>query len=154
MNESYSAESILSQIHEGMTVYDAETRNIGTVSDIYLGSDYPELAKHDSDSPSPEDNGATTDSVMAAGYGFPVVPVPLNLGATGIGSMGGVLPAFAFEDAVPPELRSHLMEKGFIQIRGNGILGASRYVTADQIAAVQDEAVYLSVSREQLNQSQ
>ena len=37
MEKSYSAETVLSQVHEGMTVNDSNTQNIGTVSDIYMG---------------------------------------------------------------------------------------------------------------------
>ena len=154
MDKSYSAETVLSQIHEGMTVYDTESKSIGVVSDIYLGSDYHELYQNDSDSPPQADNGAMTDGVMAADNGLPIIPVPLSFGNMGMGGTGGILPVFAFEDGIPAELRSHLMAQGFVQIRGNGILGASRYVTTDQIAAVHDENVYLNVSLEQLNQSQ
>ena len=154
MDKSYSAETVLSQVHEGMTVYDIETRNIGVISDIYLGSAYPEQSQNDSDTRPQPDRDDIPDGVMAAGNGLPIVPVPLSLGNLGMGVTAGILPVFAFEDVIPAELRSRLMTQGFIQIRGNGILGASRYVTTDQITSVHDEAVYLNVSRGQLNQGQ
>ena len=150
MDKSYSAETVLSQVHEGMTVYDSKTQNIGTVSDIYMGSDYHAELPNDAEIEPQADKSAITDGIMAAGNGLPIMPVPMGFGNVALGGVAGILPVFAFEDEIPVQIRSHLLEQGFIQIRGNGILGAARYVTADQVATVRDDAVYLNVSREQL----
>ena len=150
MDKSYSAETVLSQVHEDMTVYDSKTQNIGTVFDIYMGSDYHAELPNATEIAPQADKGAITDGIMAAGHGLPIMPVPMGFGNGALGGMAGILPVFAFEDEIPAPIRSHLLEQGFIKIRGNGILGAARYVTADQIAVVRDDAVDLNVSREQL----
>jgi hypothetical protein len=66
------------------------------------------------------------------------------------GGVGGALPLFAFEDVVPEGVRSRLLEQGFIQVKGGGLLGSARYITPNQISFVQLEEAHLNVMRDGL----
>ena len=96
--------------------------------------------------------GAGTDEAGRT-VGVPLPVVPLATGFTGSGTGVGVvgaLPAFAFEDAIPQTLRARLMEQGFVQVKGAGLVGSARYVTPHQIASVQKEEVHLNVTHDRL----
>lgn len=149
-SSSYSEESILARIHEGMAVIDSTSENIGTVSDLYFGSAYSGDPHNDASDGEPQEPDSITDGVLATGNGLPVMPIPMGFGNVTMGATGAILPLFAFEDGVPAPRRADLLEQGLVQIRGNGLLGVARYVTAQQIASVHDNTVYLSVSRQQL----
>ncbi|MHB8627949.1 MAG: hypothetical protein ACYDBJ_16945 [Aggregatilineales bacterium] len=152
MNKQHNAENVLSQIHEGMAVYDAENHKIGTVSDMYFGAAVDEQQDYGSGPATAPERGASADEAGRT-VGVPLPTIPLATGLTGSGTgtgMVGVLPVFAFEDDVPQGLRSRLLEQGFVQVKGAGILSSARYIMPGQIASVQNEEVHLNIRRDRL----
>jgi len=124
--ESGQDSLILSQVYEGMTVYDVTGRKIGTVESVYLG-----------------------ELTMAAdeySQGWATTSTFDN-------SEGSLIQEFArallLTERVPDAWREQLMCYGFVEVTGLSFL-ASRYVLADQIARVADNRVMLRVCRDEL----
>jgi hypothetical protein len=115
--------NILTQIYEGMTVYDQEDKKIGTVKDIYLG-DVSEEA---------EVRGLGPATAFASGGS----ETPL---------LEGFVKAISPSEPVPEELRQRLLRRGFISIDCTGIFTSDRYAMSDQIAHVSDDHVTLGVT--------
>lgn len=123
----HSKTDILHQIKEGMTVYDSEGSNIGTVETLFFG--------------------AASDAEVAEG----VVPsttttAPDSVRNTFVGALADI---FDDHDDIPEELAERLRYHGFIKVDGNW-LGADRYVMPEQIASVNDEGVHLNTKRDYL----
>ncbi|MEZ4615981.1 MAG: hypothetical protein R2867_10835 [Caldilineaceae bacterium] len=120
---------ILDQVHEGMTVYDNDRNDIGSVAAIYYG--------------------AVGDEDAATG----TVPATTSPAAnpTDNSFVEDLVEAFDPRDQVPEELAERLRYSGYIKIDG-GWFGADRYIMPNQVAAVSDEGVYLSTNRERLIQ--
>ena len=117
---------LLNQVREGMTVYDSDRKDIGSVDTIYFG--------------------AVSDEEYADG----AIPAtaPTRKETPGENTfVGGLLEAFDPRDEIPEELAKRLNYSGFIRIDG-GWFGADRYVTPDQISSVSSEGVYLNTKRE------
>lgn len=118
MNTNY-----LSQVHEGMKVFDRLQHEIGKVDFVKFSEDDPETPEIEANEP-PHDNRAQTlvDAV-----------------------------AEVFDPAdLPDEIRDRLMQDGFVRIDSAGLFASDRYVTPDQIMSVSGDAVTLNVSREEL----
>ncbi|MEZ4869116.1 MAG: hypothetical protein R3C14_47785 [Caldilineaceae bacterium] len=121
--------AILDHIREGMTVYDSNDHNIGSVATVYFGAASEEdltegttPATADA-SPSPRDNSF----------------------------VGALADVFDPRDQVPDELAERLRYNGYIKIDG-GWFGSDRYIMPSQISSVSDEGVYLSTERARLIQ--
>ena len=110
----------IEDVRPGMAVVDAAGERLGTVELVRMG-----------------DPSAAT----ARTYEQP----------TAAGIVGQVLDAFAIEEPdVPEPLRSRLLQAGYVKVDGPGLTGSDRYVRADQIAAVNDDTVRLTVAKSQL----
>jgi hypothetical protein len=119
--------SILTQIYEGMTVYDRTDQKIGTVEHVYFGAVSQEADTHG--------GGPTT----AASPGVHESSLIKDLAK-----------AIAAGDEMPEPLRQRLLRHGFIRIDSTGLFAADRYVMPDQIADVSEDRVTLRVTRDEL----
>lgn len=54
------------------------------------------------------------------------------------------------ESGIAPELAEQLIRRGFLKVRGPGLMDHDRYVLADQITLIDDDAVRLSASVDEL----
>jgi hypothetical protein len=118
---------ILSQVYEGMTVYDVTGRRIGAVEYVYLG-----------------------ELTMAAdeyGQGWATTSADGN-------SEGSLIQEFArallLTEQVPDAWREQFMCYGFFKVNSFSFLTAGRYVLPDQIASVVNNNVMLRVCRDEL----
>ena len=118
---------VLNQIHEGMSVYDSDDKEIGSVGAVYFGA-----------------NG---DREIAGGT-IPATtsPVAERGGDSFLADLASV---FDPEDEVPEEMAKQLRYNGYIKIDG-GWFGTDRYVMPDQIASVTEDAVHLAINRDYL----
>ena len=114
----------LSQITEGMKVFDRLHHEIGTVERVQMSDDDP-----------------STPEVEA------VEPAPLEMRRETI--VDSLAEVFAPDD-LPEEVRERLLQQGFIRIDSAGLFAADRYVMADQIMSVSGDEVTLKVSKDEL----
>lgn len=121
--------AVLDQIREGMTVYDSERNDIGTVDAVYFGA------------VSDEELTEGTIPATATSHRDPS-------DNTFVEALADV---FDPRDRVPDELAERLRYNGYIRIDG-GWFGADRYIMPDQITSVSDEGVYLNTHRQHLIQ--
>ena len=150
MNATRKGQSLLAQVHEGMAVYDSTDQKIGTVADMYMGPSLDNQGNAAVEDTAPSsDNSANSENPIAAGAGLSIIPVPIGLGSSGT-MVGAVLPGYAFEGELPAPIRSQLMASGFIRLHWAKVLGAVRYVMADQIETIQDDTVHLNTAQDQL----
>jgi len=118
---------MLTQVYQGMEVYDRTGDKIGTVEYVYLGA-----VGEDADT---FGTGPATASGRGPGEDSLLEDFAKALGA---------------EDRLPEVLRKRLRRLGFIRIDSTGLFAADRYVTPDQIADVSGERVTLCVTRDEL----
>jgi hypothetical protein len=120
-------DAILTQIYEGMSVYDPKGSKIGTVNQVRFG--------------------AVTSEAEERGLG------PATT-ATVERSERSLLEDFARSispnEPVPDELRQRLLRRGFIRIDCTGIFTSDRYAMSDQIAHVSGSQVTLKTTRDAL----
>ena len=135
--------NILMKIHEGMTVYDRDDKELGKVDRVYLGA-------VSEDSQARGEGPAATTSADAPGYAG-------NAGE--VFGMAGEEPAvidFAFGGGISPsetsgsEVRELLLRHGFVRINSKGLFASDRYVMPDQIASVSGDRVRLKLSKDEL----
>jgi hypothetical protein len=122
-------QSILSQIHEGMPVYDVRDNHIGRVAFVHFG--------------------AASETQQQLGVG-PASPAPAdnpNMRQDSI--IDNIAEAFD-PNEVPPELQEKLLVSGYIRLDTAGFFATDRFITPDQIVGVKDDTVQLSVNRDQL----
>jgi hypothetical protein len=119
--------NILTQIYEGMTVYDREGSMVGTVKDMHFG--------------------AVTEEADERGLG-PATPSASGSSETSL--LEDFAKAISPNEPVPEELRERLLRRGFVRIDCTGIFTADRYAMPDQIAHVFDDRVTLAVTRDAL----
>lgn len=136
MNEqSFSSdrqENILTQVHEGMTVYDRDNNKVGTVESIYLGA-LSGTEEWSGTGPATEDTMETYDEP-------------------------GVMEDFAFGGGVDPRdsaegsetLRNRLQRHGYVRMESTGLLASDRYILPEQIASVAEDRLNLQVSKDEL----
>lgn len=127
--QTHGQTTILSEIREGMTVYDKENHKVGSVETVYFG------ANADASTPAAADAPATT--------------TPRTTPAAEESFIADLAKVFDPKDQIPDELASRLRHHGFIQIDG-GWFGSDRYVMPEQINSVSDDNVYLNTKRETL----
>jgi hypothetical protein len=118
--------TILEEIQEGMSVYDANNEALGTVDYVYLGEVSPQAAEQG------EAQGTVT---------------PFHDPADEF--VGMVQRGFG-KDNLPRELQERLLLTGFIHVNVPGLLTHNRYVLPDQISQVTDKSVVLRATREEL----
>jgi hypothetical protein len=121
---------LLTQIYEGMTVYDRAGEKLGTVERVYLGE--------------------VSNEVDKRGGGPVTAPSP---GGGESSLIEDVATAIFPSDHVPETLRQRLLRHGFLRIDSTGLLAADRYVMSDQIADVSGDRVTLRVTRDELIKS-
>lgn len=119
--------SILMQIHEGMEVYDRDKDRIGTVDEVYFGEASPRQQDIGKGPAEPSDN-------------------PDDRANTIVGAI-----ARAFDPReVPDVVAARLIMSGYIRLDTAGLFTGDRYITPDQILSVENDRVYLGVTRSQL----
>jgi hypothetical protein len=124
------ANRLLTQIYEGMTVYDRAGEKIGTVEHVYLGEGSNEVDQH-GEGPATAPSPGRGESSLLEDIATTIFP----------------------SDHVPESLRQRLLRQGFLRIDSTGLLAADRYVMPDQIADVSKDRVTLRVTRDELIKS-
>jgi len=122
-------QSILSQIHKGMPVYDVRDNHIGHVAFVHFG--------------------AASETQQQLGVG-PASPAPAdnpNMRQDTI--IDNIAEAFD-PNEVPKELQEKLLVSGYIRLDTAGFFATDRFITPEQIAGIKDDTVQLSVNRDQL----
>ena len=122
-------QSILSQIHEGMPVYDVRDNHIGRVAFVHFG--------------------AASETQQQLGVG-PATTAPAdnpNMRQDSI--IDNIAEAFD-PNEVPQELQEKLLVSGYIRLDTAGFFASDRFITPDQISGIKDDTVQLSVNRDQL----
>jgi hypothetical protein len=114
----------LSQVHDGMKVYDADNKEIGKVDWVRFGEDDPATEEPETVSGRPDLNRDT--------------------------SLLDVIAKAFTDDEVPDVVRDRLLMEGFVRIDSNGLFRADRYVEPSQIADISGDAIHLKVTRDQL----
>jgi hypothetical protein len=117
----------LTQVYEGMGVYDTQGKKIGTVRHVYLG--------------------AVTEEEDDRGLGPATVSSPERSEHSLIEDF---MRAVSPHEPVPDPLRQRLLRHGFIRINASGLFTSDRYAMPDQIASVADDRITLRVAREDL----
>jgi hypothetical protein len=107
---------ILTRIHEGMEVVDAEGHKVGKVDLVQLSSG--DVAGRGAEIPSTmKESGDSIFNTMARGL--------------------------QDEEYLPDEIKSRLMYSGFVRVDSNELLKADRYIVTEQIESVKDGEVHL-----------
>ncbi|HEU5013571.1 MAG TPA: hypothetical protein VFT66_13690 [Roseiflexaceae bacterium] len=119
-----TSRSGLTNIREGMDVYDSDGKHIGTVERVHFG--------------------ASVEGVQTA--------TPGDADLRGNSFLDDLARVFTTDD-VPDEVRRRLLQEGFIRIDADGIFASDRYVTLEHVASVASDRVTLSVPRDQLVKS-
>ena len=123
---------------EGMNVYDSDGNRIGTVRRLRMGGNDPVDAMRQSNEAVGPRN--TDDPGLGADLGDYATTLIEDVGDT-----------FTTDgDDLPEEERENLLNKGYIQIDSSGFFTADRFATAEQIARVEGDNVYLNVDRDAL----
>jgi hypothetical protein len=120
MMQSGSDDTRLSQVQEGMKVYDAAGDEVGRVQAVQMGDPAAVTVRADD---RPRD---LVDSIVEA---------------------VGVDEA---EPDVPEPLRSRLRRSGYLKIDGPDLLDTDRYVSSENVREVSGDKVQLSVRKDQL----
>lgn len=118
--------TILEHVREGMMVLDADNVELGTVDFVHLGEVSSEAADRGE---APATISSTTNATDAL--------------------VENVRRVFG-KDQLPPELRSRLLQHGFIYVNVPGLLSHNRYVLPDQITQVTSEGVVLKATKKEL----
>ncbi|NJN17231.1 MAG: DUF2171 domain-containing protein [Oscillochloris sp.] len=118
--------SILNDIHEGMTVYDRSGDKIGTVEFVHFGTEGTDVSGASSPAAAGRDRGSFVDQIASTLWG---------------------------SDNLPDTVQARLNNSGFIRMDAKGLFAKDRYITPDQITAV-DEAVHLGATRDELTKTQ
>jgi hypothetical protein len=112
------ADDLLAQVREGMEVFDADGRQVGTVQDLYLGA--------------------------VGGSSRSTEPATAGDGGEALDDLGDVLGAVdSREGDMPETVRNRLRREGYVRI-DPGLLGGSRYALRGQVQAVRGDRVELN----------
>jgi hypothetical protein len=129
LNDTTGRFSILSQVREGMGIYDVRDNHIGHVDFVHFGAaseTQQELGTGPATNSPADDPQMRRDTII-----------------------DNIAEAFS-PNEVPDQLESKLLMSGYIRMNADGIFAADRFVTPEQIASVSDDRVYLTVNRDQL----
>jgi hypothetical protein len=132
MSEVSGRGSVLSQIREGMAVYDSANRHIGKVDFVRFGTS-GEMQ---------QDLGKGPASVAPAD----------DLKMRNDSFIDNLAEAFHPND-VPEVLQARLLQDGYIRLDAAGLFAADRFIVPDQIAGVTNDGVQLTVTRDELIKS-
>ena len=122
-----NTESILAPIHKGMEVRDLVGEKVGEVQDLYFGTSGDEMAAHGA-------GAATAERPQMRERGF----------------VEDLAQALFGDTEIPEELRDRLLNHGYIEVDGEGLFAADRYVLPEQISRIDNDRVYLRVARRDL----
>ena len=117
----------LTQVREGMDVYDRADRKVGTVKNVYMGN----------------------SSAMARDQGR----APATAGPSGDGDdslLENLAEVFVPQDTLPHAFRERLLKEGYIAIDAAGLFAGDRFATPDQIMTVREDRVDLNVGEDGL----
>ena len=113
----------LTQVREGMDVYDRAGRKVGTVKNVYMGN----------------------SSAMARDQGrAPATAGPS--GDRGDSLLDNLAEAFVPQDTLPASFRARLLKEGYVAIDAAGLFAGDRFATPDQIMVVLEDRVDLNVT--------
>ena len=129
LNDATGRFSILSQVHEGMGIYDVRDNHIGRVDFVHFGSAseaQQELGTGPATSTVADDPDMRRDTII-----------------------DNIAEAFSPND-VPEQLQNKLLMSGYVRMDADGIFAADRFITPDQIVNVTEDKVFLSVNYDQL----
>mgnify|MGYP000722282074 CR=1 FL=1 len=129
LNDATGRFSILSQVSEGMGIYDVRDNHIGRVDFVHFGAaseTQQELGTGPATSSPADDPQMRRDTII-----------------------DNIAEAF-HPNEVPEQLENKLLMSGYIRMDADGIFAADRFITPDQIASVSENKVFLTVNRDQL----
>jgi hypothetical protein len=129
LDDSTGRHSILSQIHEGMGIYDVRDNHIGKVDFVHFG--------------------AASETQMELGTGPATSTSADNPRMRRDTIVDNIAEAFQPND-VPEQLENKLLMSGYVRMDADGIFASDRFILPEQIANVAGDKVILSVSRDQL----
>lgn len=114
--EQEKSKNTLSQIYEGMTVYDHVGAKVGTVKEVHLGA-VTAAADERSLGPATAYEPGSAETSLLDDFAKAVSPT----------------------EPLSEELRQRLLRRGFIRIDCTRIFAADRYAMSEQIAQVSDD---------------
>ncbi len=120
---------LMTQIREGMEVFDRNGKRVGRVASLYLGAEADGVWS--GTAPATPAGAEGTPDDRTPPFGTPFVSVPGD------------------EDNLPAVLRRRLQQQGYIRI-DRGLLGRDCFALRDQIEAVNDKRVDLTVAGAEL----
>jgi hypothetical protein len=126
----------LEQVWEGMDVLDADGKHIGKIELVKMG-DPEAVTAQGNEMPAVE---GVTYPPLSAAAGMPL------LGATGPSPVAPLIQNDLVPD-VPEPRRSNLMRTGFIRVDSDGWFAPDRYVSANEVAGVEDNTVRLTLHK-------
>jgi hypothetical protein len=129
INDTTGKFSILSQIREGMDIYDVHDNHIGHVDFVHFGS------------------ASETQQELGTGPASNTVADEPQMRRDTI--VDNIAEAF-YPNDIPDQLENKLLMSGYIRMDADGIFAADRFIVPDQIVRVADDKVYLSVNKDQL----
>lgn len=131
MNNKQPIEStkrtVFEAIRTGMNVIDSKNDRIGHVENMYFGADAGTTQPHSAGAAGAPDPSLRKDTFLDS-----------------------VLEAFAGGDDLPETMRNRLINDGFIQVQGEGLLASRRYALREHIASVTGDDVHLNVTKDEL----
>ncbi len=134
-------DTVLTQVHDGMKVYDRDGKEVGKVDGVYLGEVNEQVNERG-------EGAATGRDPSASGPGGAPTPPAVPTSQSYIGT--AIPPASDLDiDGLPDVVRSRLERLGFIRI-GGGIFGGTRFALPEQISNVQGDRVNLNVTKDEL----
>jgi hypothetical protein len=125
--ERQDGRHLLTQIYEGMAVYDRTSHKIGTVECVYRGAVSEEASQRGGEPATVSSPGRGENSLIED---FAKATVP--------------------QDQLPETLRQRLLRQGFLRVDSTGLFAADRYVMPDQIESVSGDGVMLHATRDEL----
>lgn len=114
----------LTQIHEGMEVYDSAGDKLGTVDMIKMSDEIPNNGI-------PEQVSVDSEIEKDTSVFHELIKI------------------FRSDD-VPEEIYERLLQKGFVRVDSAHLFSSDRYFTPEQISSVSNEEISLSVAKDDL----
>jgi hypothetical protein len=118
---------LLTQVYEGMPVYDSTGQKIGTVEGVYLGAVSAETSQR-GDGPATASSPDGREGSLIEDFAKAIAP----------------------QHRLPETLRERLLRQGFIRIHSSGFFVADRYAMPAQIDSVSGDHVVLYATRDEL----
>lgn len=129
LTDETGSQSILTQVHKGMKVYDVNDQHIGSVAFVHFG--------------------AANETQQELGVG-PATSSPADAVEPRTRTIFDGISEVFDPTEVPEELRDKLLYSGYVRLDTAGLFASDRFITPDQIVNVADEDVHLSVNKDQL----